>query len=191
MKISVNLATYSSPGERYALAWALPLALLAALGFVFLVRSVVYNFNEYQKVQRDLDAATLKNKAMSDTEAALRKDLDLPAQKAVFQKAHFVNGLIDDRQFSLIELTRQISKVMPASARLLSLSALRPKNDILVRLSVVARDEEGLEKFIENMEEAPEFTDLNIANQSQAAAKQMAGMVGISCTARYLGSETK
>ncbi|HLY61952.1 MAG TPA: hypothetical protein VKV95_14495 [Terriglobia bacterium] len=191
MKISVNLATYTSPGERYALAWALPLALFGALGLVFLMRSVVYNFNQYQKVQRNIDALASKNKAMSDMETSLRKDLDRPAQKAVFQKAHYVNGLIDDRQFSLTELTRRVSKLMPASARLISLGASRPKTDVLVRLSVVARDEEGLEAFIENMEEAPEFTDLNIANQSQAAAKLMPGMVGILCTARYLGSEAK
>lgn len=191
MKISVNLAAHSSPGERYALAWALPLALFGALGFVFLVRSVVYNFNQYHKVERNLDAVVLKNKAMSDMEAALRKDLDLPEQKAQFQKAHFVNGLIDKKQFSLPELTRQVSKLIPASARVLSLSANRPKADILIRVSVVAQDEEELEKFIENIEEAPEFADLNISNQSQATAKLMPGMVGIVCTARYLGNDAK
>lgn len=191
MKISANLATFSSPGERYALAWALPLALFGALGLVFMARSVVSNFGEYQKVQKKLDAEVLREKAMNDREAALRKDLDQPGQKAVFQKAHFVNGLIAQKQFSLTELTERVSKLMPASVRLISLGVTRPKADIFVRFSVVGHEEEGLEKFIENLEDAPDFTDLNVANQSQVAGKLMTGMVGISCTARYVGNEAK
>jgi hypothetical protein len=191
MKISVNLATYSGPRERYALAWALPLALIGAVGLVFLARSAFFNFREYQKVQKKVDDVVLHEKELDDQEAALRKNLDLPGQKAVFQKAHFVNELIDQKQFSLTELTQRVSKLMPASVRLLSLRVSRPKADIFVRFSVIGHDEEGLEKFMENLEDAPDFEDLNVANQSPSTAKLMKGMVGIACTARYLGHEAK
>ncbi|HEV2348337.1 MAG TPA: hypothetical protein VG028_00660 [Terriglobia bacterium] len=191
MKISVNLATPSSLGERYALAWAVPLALFGALGLVFLARSMVSNLGEYQKVQQKLDAEMLREKALTDREAALRKDLDQPGQKAVFQKAHFVNGLIVQKQFSVTAMTQRVSKLMPESVRLISLRVARPKADISIRFSVVSHDEEGLEKFVENLEDAADFTDLNVANQTPADGKSMTGLVGINCSVRYVGDEAK
>jgi hypothetical protein len=191
MKISVNLATLSSPGERYGLAWAAPLALFGLLGLVFLARAIAYNVDGYHKVQKNVDEEVTQEKALKAQETALRKDLDEPGQKAIFQKAHFVNGLIAQKQFSLTAMTQRISKLLPASVRLISLAVSRPKADISVRLSVVGRDEDGLEKFIGNLEDAPDFSDLDVANQSPQAGKSTNGLLSIICTARYLGEEAK
>jgi hypothetical protein len=191
MKISVNLATTSSLRERYALAWALPLALFGALGLVFLLRSAIYNYDEYHKFQSRLDAELQSEKTLNDREAALRKDLEQPAQVAEFQKAHFVNGLIAQKQFSLTDMTHRVSQLMPESVRLISLGVSRSKAETFVRFSVVGHEEKGLEKFIENIEDSPDFTELNVTNQSLAAGKLMAGMVGVIVTARFVGEEPK
>lgn len=191
MKVSVNLATSTSPGERYGLAWAVPLALFGILGLVLMARSILFNVGEYQKVQKKLDAEVMQEKSLHDQEEALRKGLDQPGQKAVFQKAHFVNGLIAQKQFSLTEMTQRVSELMPETVRLVSLRVTRPKTDIAVRFSVVGHDEAGLEKFIENLESTTDFTDLNVANQTQATDKSLIGMLQIVCTARYVGDEAK
>jgi len=191
MKVSVNLATFSRPGERYGLAWAIPLALFGVLGLVLMGRSIVANLGEYHRVQSRLDAAVQQEKLLDAKEAALRKELDQPGQKAMFQKAHFVNGLIAQKRFSLTGMTERISKLMPATVRLISLRVTRPKSDISVRFSVVGRDEAGLEKFVENLEDATDFADLNVANQAQPTDKSLVGMVQLVCTARYVGDGTK
>jgi hypothetical protein len=191
MKISVNLGTYSSPRERYGLAWALPLALFGILGLLLIGRSILANLGEYHRVQSRLDAEAQEEKVLDANEAALRKELDQPGQKAMFQKAHFVNGLIAQKQFSLTQMTERVSKLMPATVRLVSLRVTRPKADISVRFSVVGRDEAGLEKFVENLEDANDFTDLSVANQAQPTDKSLVGMMQLVCTARYLGEGAK
>lgn len=191
MKISVNLATFSSPRERYGLAWSIPVALFAILGLALIGRSIVANLGEYHRIQSKLDAEAQEEKGLEAKEAALRKELDQPGQRAMFQKAQFVNGLIAQKQFSLIEMTDRVSKLMPATVRLVSLRVTRPKADIAVRFSVVGRDEAGLEKFVENLEDANDFVDLSVANQAQPADKSLIGMMQLVCTARYVGDGAK
>ncbi len=187
MKISVNLATLSSPRERYALAWAVPLALMGAMGLVAFGLSSLSNYRDYQKIRTNLNNLSRQEQLLKDKETALRKDLDQPQQREVFQKAHFVNGLIEQKQMSLAVLTERVSKLLPPSVRLTSLAVSHAKDGVAVRLAVVAHDEDALETFMGNLEDSPDFRDLSVSNQGPQQAALTGGLVGIVCTARYVG----
>lgn len=189
MRVSLNLATLSTPRERYALAWSIPLALLGIVGLVALSYSAVFNYREYHNIAENLESLNHQEQALKARDAALRSDLDQPQERALVQKAHFINGLIEERQLSLPALTQRVTKLLPESVRLTGLGVSRDKSGIEVRISVVGHDEDGLEKFMGNLEDAPDFQDPTMATQGSQSANALKGLVGIICTARYVGRE--
>ena len=188
MKISLNLATLSSPRERYAYFWAVPLALLGAVGLVALVTAALSNFSEYRKFQISLDQVSRQEQELSSRETALQKELDQPADRAVFQKAHFINNLIQQRQLTLTRLTQKVSKLLPPTVRLSSLAVARPKEGVVVRFTIVGNDEKGVEAFMGNLEDSPDFEDMTVSNQKFQQASSVAGQLGVTSTARYVGA---
>jgi len=187
MKVSLNLATLSTPRERYALAWSIPLALLGIVGLIALSYSAGFNYREYRNIAKNLESLNQQEEALKAKDAALRNDLDQPQQRALVQKAHFINGLIEDRQLSVPALMHRVSKLLPESVRLTGLAVSRGKSGIEVRISVVGLDEDGLEKFMGNLEDAPDFQEPTMASQGAQSATALKGLVGIACTARYVG----
>ncbi|HEV2232670.1 MAG TPA: hypothetical protein VGV68_04605 [Terriglobia bacterium] len=187
MKISLNLATVSSARERYAIFWAAPVALIGAIGLVALVYAAIFNFREYHKIQTNLGRLSQKEKDLTGREKALQKELDQPSDREVFQKAHFVNDLIQQRQLTLTRLTQKVSRLIPPTVRLTALGVTHSKEGIVVRFSVLGRDEGGVETFMGNLEDSPDFTDLTVTNQKFEQVATTPGQVSITCTARYVG----
>jgi Tfp pilus assembly protein PilN len=188
MKISVNLATISSPRERYALAWALPLAVAAAISLVMLSYSVARSYLDYRKIERQTAALLQQKQALTDRENALKKNLEQPRERAVFRKVQFVNGLIDKKQLSLTQITETVSKLLPPNVRLTSMSLTHAREDIQVRFQVVGKSEEALEEFLGKLEDSSDFQDFSVSSQGFQRAEASAAGVSISCTARYVGA---
>ena len=187
MKISLNLATLSSPRERYAIFWALPLALIGAVGLVVLCYAALFNFREYHKIQKGLERLNQQKQELTSREKALQNDLDQPQEREIFQKAHFVNNLIKQRQLTLTRLTQKISRLLPPTVRLNSLGITHPKEGVVVRFSIVGRDEGGVETFMGNLEDSPDFVDMTVANQKFQQTTSSTEQTGVVCTARYVG----
>jgi len=188
MRVSVNLATLSSPRERYALAWAAPLALAGTLGLLMLSYAAARNFLNFHNIQKQSTSLIRQTQELTGREAALRKALDEPQDRAVFRKLRFVNALIDKKQLSLTQITVSVSKLLPPTVRLASMALSRPKDEMEVRFLVVGKSEEALEAFLGNLEESPDFQDFAVSNQGFQHSENAGSNVSIVCTARYLGS---
>src|SRR5579859_2175076 len=187
MKISLNLATMFSTRERYAIFWAAPLALIGAVGLVALGYAAIFNFHEYHKMQTNLDRLTQQEQVLTSREKVLQNELDEPSNRAIFQKSHFVNDLIQQRQLTLTRLIQKVSRLIPPTVRLTGLGVTHPKEGIVVRFSVSGRDEGGLETFMGNLEDSSDFADLTVTNQKFQQVATTPGQVTITCTARYVG----
>jgi len=187
MKVSLNLATVASPRERYALVWAAPLALIGAAVFVFLSYVGVESFLEYHKITKNLNDMTQQEHELQDREAALRKELDQPRDRQVFQKAKYVNSLIDRKKMTLTQVTLKVAELMPSTVRLASMGLSSQKEGPLVHFAVVGQSEDDLETFLGSLEDSPNFTGLAISNQGFQPSTSPGAPVSISCTARYVG----
>lgn len=187
MKVSVNLASSSSPRERYALAWALPLALSGAIGLVMLSYAAARNYVEYHKIQSQLAGLVQQKQQLIAKEAALKKDLEQPRERTVLRKVEYVNGLIDKKRLTLTQVTESVAKLLPPTVRLASMSLARPKDELEVRFLVVGKSEDALEAFLGNLEESPDFQDFAVSNQGFQRSDAAGEGVSINCTARYVG----
>jgi hypothetical protein len=187
MKLTLNLSTTPSPHERYALAWALPTAAVALVGLVFLSLMGVRNFREYRRVHQEVLEAEQTEGRLRSQEMTLRRELEQPQLRQVYRQVQFVNSLIEQRQFSLTELTGKVSKLLPGEARLTGMALSRGEKESVVRFTVAGNNEEAVETFLSNLEDSADFADVAILNQGFAQEGAGQGPVTIACAARYIG----
>jgi len=191
MKLTLNLSTSPSPRERYALAWAVPTAVIALAGLVLLSLLAVRNFREYRSVHRSVLESEQAEARLRSQEMALRRDLEQPQLRQVYRQVQFVNALIDQKQFSLTELTEKVSKLLPGDVRLTGLALSRAARDPVVRFTVAGNDEEAVETFLSRLEDSADFADVAILNQGFAQEGAGHGPVTIACAARYVGGRAR
>jgi hypothetical protein len=190
MKISLNLAHVPSRRERYALACAVPLAVLGIAGLAVLTMLSVRNVREYRRVREDVGRLEATNHTLAQREEALRKDLDQPQSRTIFREAQFVNSLIDAKKFSAADLTRKVGQLMPATVRLSTFSLTLVKGEPRVEFSIEARDAKAVETFLTALEDSPDFQDVAITNQGFQTEGTEGEPVTVRCAAQYVGGGT-
>jgi Fimbrial assembly protein (PilN) len=187
MRITLNLALLPSRRERYALSWAVPLAVMSVVGLFFIVRFGIANIREYRHVQDDIARMQEQNRKLAREEKDLRKAVEAPEYRAVSVQAHYLNTLIEEKKSSVADIVTKISRLIPAEVRLSSMS-LKQSKGAVVSFSVEGRNEGALEEFLTALEDSPDFQDVSVSNEGFKADSETESSVTITCTARYVGS---
>ena len=187
MKVYLNLAVTPSRRERYALAWALPAFVVALLVFVYLAAAALHGFRRSREVRSSLAGVQAKDAHLRSRETELRLALQRPKLQQMIHETEFVNHLIDQRQFSLTELTVKVSKLLPFNVKLNGLGLAGSDSHPEVQFAVMGKSEEAIESFLSNLEDSKDFSNVTIKNQGfQAGPNAGPEQVALICTARYL-----
>jgi hypothetical protein len=171
------------------MAWAVPATLVGLVALVLLGRASLHEYRDYRGFQGQLTEVQTRVEDLRNQEAAIRRKLDYPANRKLLAESQFVNQLIDQREVSLAELSARLAGLLPDDARLTGLALVSPKkpgDDYSVRMGITARDEEALETFINDLEDAPDFKDVAIINQGFQEDISQGQQVNLVGTARYL-----
>lgn len=189
MKITLNLGTPSSARERYALAWAIPVAVLGVAGLVVLSVVAAGDYKAYGRVASSVTAVEREEAQVRGRERALREELDSPRLRGVYRNTRFINGVIERRQFSIVQLVDKVTKLLNDDVCLDSLGLSVEKKDQVLRMALSADNEEALEKFVVNLEDSRDFADVTIVSQGLAqGGADEEGLATVACTARYVGT---
>lgn len=187
MKVSFNLAVTSTSRERYALAWALPLAALALAGLASVCSSAARGIRDYRRVHAErlnlLDQEARANRVEKD----LRRDLEQPQFHSLYRETQFVNSLIAQKRVSVTGLAARITELLPPSLRLTGLALVDKDGERAVRVTITGSSVEAVENFVLSLEDSSDFRDPEILNRSIEESGAAAGQVTVTCTARYLG----
>lgn len=193
MKVNVNLARAQGFRQRHLVAWSVPVLGVALLLMIRMLLGAEANWKEYRTVSGAADKEAARQEDLLAREAALRRKLDEPDNRALLREVQFINYLIDERRLSFGELTDKVTALLPPQARLSGLSMPDSTGDPLVHFMVEGASEEPVESFLANLENSPEFRDLVITNQG-FEEKDSGGAggapVSITCSARYVGGRT-
>ena len=186
MRITLNLTVAESRRDRYALVWAIPATLLGLALLVLLGRWVLGEYSAYRTVQ--LQVADVQSHAdeLKKREAEIRKKLEDPALGDLLRNARFVNELIDQKQFSVAELAARLADLLPEDVHLTGLAMTSKGGTLVLRMGVAARNEDALETFLNDLEDAPEFKDVAIINQGFQQESVQGSQVNVMLTARYV-----
>lgn len=186
MKIALNLAVAPSARERYAAYWAIPATLLGIAGLVFLLVSTNRSYKEYKNVEKSAAESQQRVNALTAQEMGLRRRLEDPQTRQLVKNAQFINGLINDRRFSLTDLAADITHLMPAEVCLTGLAAIPDGQDMAVKFVITSKTEKAIEVFLSSLEDSPRFKDVAIINQGFEQQGAASDLENIACTAHYL-----
>jgi hypothetical protein len=191
MRVGLNLAIPPRAGERYALYWAIPATLLGIAGLVFLVLFTVRSFREHKVVQKSLTEHEAQENALHAQEMALRNKLEEPAARQLLNDAKFVNGLIEERRFSMVDMISDLTSLMPDEVRLSGLTVAPQGQEVAVRFVIAGKSEEAIEAFLSSLEDSSQFKDVAIVNQGFEQEGSGSELENIACTATYLPGQNQ
>ena len=189
MRITLNLSAAPSVRDRYALAWAIPTTIIGLAPLILLGRASVQEYRDYRGIQGQLVEVQTRTADLHNQEAALRRKFEDPVYRNLLQRARFVNNLIEQKQLSLTEVSARLAGLLPEDAHLSNLALASPKkpgDDYMIRMGITARNEDAIETFINDLEDAPDFKDVSILNQGFEEQSSQPDQVSVVCTARYL-----
>lgn len=191
MKVYLNLAVVPSWRERYALAWAVPTFVVALIVLVYLAGGGIRDYRRLHQVRHSLASVQAQNSKLQSRETELRLGLARPEFRQMIQETAFVNQLINQRQFSLTELTIRVSKLLPSDVKLNGLGLAGTDSRPEVRFLVLGKTEKSIEVFLTNLENSEDFSDVIIRNQGfRGGTGGGPEQVALSCTARYVAGTT-
>jgi len=156
-----NLSTRPFYNERAVHRWAALLALIVAAATVFnVVRVAQYSGTNTELAQQAVNderrAGELRTAA-----ARLRSSVDPHQIEAASLEARQANELIDRRTFSWTELFNRFEATLPAEVRITSWrSQVDKEHRVLLTLTVLAREVDDVNRFMENLEATGAFTRL-------------------------------
>jgi hypothetical protein len=189
MKITLNLSSAPSPRERYALVWAVPVALVALVGLGLLLSSSLTSWRNYRRYHGALAEAESQEARLRQRQLALEGELNQPEFSAIYRDTQFINSLIEYRQFSVAELTQKVTKLMPLSVHLAALALSHQGHERVVRFTVAGDKQDAIETFLVSLEDSPDFDQVQILNQAEEQTAAGGVQVVLTCTARYAGAE--
>jgi hypothetical protein len=190
MRVQLNLARAQGFRQRHLVGWSVPVLGLGALLLLRMLAGVQANWRQFQAVRASADKETGRQNDLLTREAALRRKLDEPANRALLREAQFINHAIDERRLSFGELTDKVTNLLPPQARLAALSMPDTSGEPLVHFAIEGASEEPVETFLANLENSPDFKDLIITNQGFEEKQSGGAPVSITCSARYVGGRS-
>jgi hypothetical protein len=192
MKTTLNLALPSRTRERYALAWAIPVGSLGLIALVLLSIWAVEDYKALSRARASLAELRREEARVRANETAIKQELDRPQLREIYQYSRLINGVIGRRDFSILLLVDKVTQLLPEDVRLDALELDIDSPNRVVRLAVSAEKEESLEKFLVNLEDSPDFADVNIVSHGLPDDKtDDAGQATVACLVRYVGGGPK
>ena len=187
--IRTNLSTRPFYNERIVYIWLIALAVVVAAATAFNASRVLkYSRSDTrlatQASRDEARAADLRREA-----ARLRASVDPKQVDFAAADARQANELIDRRTFSWTELFNRFETTLPDEVKI---TAVRPRVDrdlgIVLGISVVAKNVDDINSFIQNLESTGAFTNVRPVEERP---DDQTGMLLSSLDAIYLPSAGK
>jgi Tfp pilus assembly protein PilN len=185
IRTRLNLA--SSPLESHrrffaaALAVGIPALILCAVLCVNVVRDRAATSERRVEIEHlRADLADLRSRR-----ADLERFFSDPATRLVTQRAAFLNGIIDERSFPWTQFFLDLEHRLPGGVRILTISPSLAGDHVQVKMRVGALSDKSKLAFLKALEDAPEFSALELVSESRPAKGEDADVALLDLVADY------
>jgi hypothetical protein len=165
--LSGNLASRPFYSERLASTAVGLIGVVALLLTGFNLWRITVLSSERSAVRARLAADVRETERISGEAAALRRAVDRPTLARLASSAKEANSLIDQRTFSWTTLFGLLEKTLPFDVRLVAVTPRVERETFIVAMSIVARDFEHVDEFIEGLEGTGAFYDVAPTDQQR------------------------
>ncbi len=164
--IRTNLSTRPFYNEAAVRFWLGVIGALVVAATIFNVQRLIHHSRSdtEQATQAARDEQRARDLRADATR--LRASVDTAQIEAASIEARAANELIDRRTFSWTEVFNRFEATLPADVRITSLRhTLDHSRGILLTISILARDVENVNQFIENLEATKAFSEVLAAQE--------------------------
>jgi Tfp pilus assembly protein PilN len=185
MKVRLNLATAPLESKR---RFAVSAWVLGSLGLLALavLSWTAYSVWRADKVSRARQAALESQiAALQQQRQALAGFFDQPETVKRRQRAAYLNALIQQRAFPWIKIFMDLESILPEGVRVVNIEPKLSGDTVQLRFTVGALTDEGKLKFLKTLETSPEFSKIQLLNESSAARADQGDRVVLEMLAQY------
>ncbi len=190
MKVRLNVATRPAENHRpflvgAAVSGAASLVLLGVLlaGVLQSRSRMARDREQLQRYQAEIGQLQLEL-------ARLEGYFAQPATRAIFDRIGFANALIDQKSLSWTELLADLAAVLPAGVRVVSLAPQPAGHALDAKLVVEATGDREKLAFLQALEHARGFSQVQVTAESHAAGGTSAGRIELQVQVRYTPGAT-
>jgi Tfp pilus assembly protein PilN len=185
MKVRLNLATSPLESKRRFAVGASVMGSLALLGLVLL------SWNAYAVWRADkvfrARQTVLENQiaALQQRRQSLEAFFDQPETVKRRQRAAELNALIQQRAFPWIKIFMDLEGILPEGVRVASIEPKLSGDNVQLRIVVGALTDESKLQFLKTLERSPEFSHIQLLNESNVTRTDQADRVMLELQAQY------
>jgi type IV pilus assembly protein PilN len=185
MKVRLNLATAPLESNRRFTVGAWALGLLALLG-LFLLSWRAYNVWSGDRLFRARQSATGDRIALLQRQRkSLTSFFDDAETVKRRQRAAYLNALIQERAFPWIKIFMDLERILPEGVRVISIEPKLSGDNLQLKVVVGALSDEGKLKFLKTLETSPEFSHIQLLNESGSNRPDQTDRVVLDLLAQY------
>jgi len=185
MKVRLNLATSPLESKRRFAVSSSVVGSLATLGLLLLSWHA-YSVWRSDKVFRARQSAIESQiAALQQQRQALASFFDQPETVKRRQRAAYLNALIQQRAFPWIKIFMDLESILPEGVRVVSIEPKLSGDNVQLRFTVGALTDEGKLKFLKTLETSPEFSHIQLLNESNATRADQSDRVVLELQAQY------
>jgi type IV pilus assembly protein PilN len=185
MKVRLNLATTPLQSHRRFTAGALALGFLALLGLV-LLSARAYTEWRVDRASRARQAQIQSQiEALQQQREVLTTFFDNPETVKRRQRAAYLNALIQQRAFPWIQIFMDLERILPEGVRVISIEPKLAGDNLQLKLVIGALTDESKLKFLKSLETSPEFSHIQLLDESGANRPDQSDRVVLDLLAQY------
>src|SRR5579871_6255453 len=185
MKVRLNLST--SPLEsnrRFALAAGV-IGTVAILAFLILSYRTYSTWRSDKDLRAKQDALELQIAKLQQQRQQLSAFFENPQTVARRQRAAYLNSLIQQRAFPWIKIFMDLERILPEGVRVVSIEPKLAGDSLQLTFLVGAMSDESKLKFLKALEKSPEFSHIELLNESRPARQDSTDRIVLSLQAEY------
>jgi type IV pilus assembly protein PilN len=185
MKVRLNLATSPLESKRRFTVGSSTIGFLALVGFLLLSRqaySVWSSDKEFRTRQATIEEQI---KSLQRQRQTLSSFFNQPETVKRRQRAAYLNALIQQRAFPWIKIFMDLERILPEGVRVVSIEPKLAGDMVQLKFIVGAATDEGKLKFLKTLEASPEFSRIQLLNESHPNRPDQTDRVLLELQAEY------
>jgi len=185
MKVRLNLATSPLESNRRFMV------LSTTVGMIGVIAMALLSWNVYSVRRSNTAIRTEQARIESDMQNLRRRRTDLETffnRPETIQRrdlSTFLNTLIAQRAFPWTQIFMDLERSLPDGVRVASIEPKLAADHLELKLTIVAKSDEGKLKFLKALEDSHAFSDVEVLGEARSTKPGETDQVVMALNARY------
>jgi len=185
MKVRLNLSTSPLESNRRFTLGATVVGAIAGLALLILSYQTFSVWRSDKVLRARQDTLELQIGKLQQQRKLLSDFFENPETVQRRQRAAYLNSLIQQRAFPWIKIFMDLERILPAGVRVVSIEPKLANDTVQLTFLVGAMSDEGKLKFLKALVSSPEFSHIELLNETRPVKPEQNDRVMLSLQAQY------